>query len=120
MFYIESLQEISDRKYNGNYFEETSNGWLEQASLHNESIICLALDIDNFKGINDEFGRLVVDEVIKHVSKACSNILSENELIGRYGGDEFVFILALLYFSVVFKKDAALRYEIGRFPGGAA
>lgn len=79
--------------YNRSYLEETANEWLEQASKNNESIQCLALDIDNFKGINDEFGHLFGDEAIKHVSKACSSNLQENELAGRYGGDEFVVIL---------------------------
>ena len=120
--YIALLQEISDRElslaalkldikhsvsaiqakanidyltgvYNRNYLEETVDSWLEKASEKNESIICLALDIDNFKGINDEYGHLFGDEVIKHFTKACSSILHENELIGRYGGDEFVVIL---------------------------
>lgn len=79
--------------YNRSYLEGTANEWLEQASINNETIHCLALDIDNFKGINDEFGHLFGDEAIKHVSKACSSNLQENELIGRYGGDEFVVIL---------------------------
>ena len=79
--------------YNRNYLERTVDSWLEIASEKSESIICLALDIDNFKGINDEYGHLFGDEVIKHFTKACSSILHENELIGRYGGDEFVVIL---------------------------
>lgn len=79
--------------YNRSYLEETANKWLQEASINNESIQCLVLDIDNFKGINDEFGHLFGDEAIKLVSKACSSTLKENELIGRYGGDEFVVIL---------------------------
>ena len=79
--------------YNRSYLEEMANEWLEQASINNETIHCLALDIDNFKGINDGFGHLFGDEAIKHVSKACSRNLQDNELIGRYGGDEFVVIL---------------------------
>jgi diguanylate cyclase (GGDEF)-like protein len=38
-------------------------------------------------------GHLFGDEVIKKVSQACSNILNKDELIGRYGGDEFILIL---------------------------
>lgn len=79
--------------YNRSYLEETANKWLKQASINNEAIQCLVLDIDNFKGINDEYGHLFGDEAIKLVSKACSGILKDDELIGRYGGDEFVVIL---------------------------
>jgi diguanylate cyclase (GGDEF)-like protein len=79
--------------YNRSYLENTTNNWLEQASEKNENIVCIAFDIDNFKPINDEYGHLFGDEVIKQVSKACSKIFKENDLIGRYGGDEFVVIL---------------------------
>lgn len=79
--------------YNRDYLETTTNDWLKQASVRNESIVCIVFDIDNFKCINDKHGHLFGDEVIKQVGKACSNIIEENDLIGRYGGDEFVIIL---------------------------
>lgn len=79
--------------YNRNYLEETTNEWLSQAAISKKSVTCLALDIDNFKGINDEFGHLFGDEAIKHVSNACASVLDEDEIIGRYGGDEFVVML---------------------------
>src|SRR5690606_23233043 len=67
--------------------------WLVNASRTGISISCIVFDIDSFKSINDEFGHLFGDEVIKQVSHACSSILQDNEYIGRYGGDEFVVIL---------------------------
>ena len=42
---------------------------------------------------NDDYGHLFGDEVIKQVSKTCLNIIRETDLIGRFGGDEFVIIL---------------------------
>ncbi|MEO4055323.1 GGDEF domain-containing protein [Solibacillus sp. CAU 1738] len=85
--------------YNRDYLENTINEWLEQATVNNESIVCIVFDIDNFKYFNDEFGHLFGDEVIRQVSKACSSILNEGELMGRYGGDEFI----------VFLKDVSLE-----------
>lgn len=98
--------------YNRNYLEDTVNDWLKQASEKNESIICLAFDIDNFKSINDEFGHLFGDEVIKQVSKACSSILSDSELIGRYGGDEFVVILKGVSLEIGKKKAKQIEENI--------
>ena len=43
--------------------------------------------------INDEFGHLFGDEIIKIVSSTCLELIGENEMLGRYGGDEFVAIL---------------------------
>ncbi len=85
--------------YNRNYLENTVNDWLKQDFAKGQSIICIVFDIDNFKFFNDTYGHLFGDEVIKQVSKVSSSILSKNELIGRYGGDEFVVIL----------KDASLE-----------
>lgn len=79
--------------YNRDYLENTVNEWLKQASFNNENIVCIVFDIDHFKHFNDEFGHLFGDEVIKQVSKACLSLLTEGEMIGRYGGDEFIVFL---------------------------
>ncbi|WP_186670734.1 GGDEF domain-containing protein [Sporosarcina sp. BP05] len=79
--------------YNRSFIEETTNEWLKQASIKNESIVCIAFDIDNFKSINDEYGHLFGDEVIKQVSSACLSSIRKIDLIGRFGGDEFVILL---------------------------
>jgi diguanylate cyclase (GGDEF)-like protein len=79
--------------FNRSYIENLTNTWLKQAYSKNENVTCLVFDIDNFKSINDKYGHLFGDEIIKEVSSACSQILREDDLIGRYGGDEFIIIL---------------------------
>ena len=51
------------------------------------------IDIDNFKTINDAYGHLIGDQVLKEVSATMRKVVSENGYVGRYGGDEFVIIL---------------------------
>ncbi|AHF07759.1 diguanylate cyclase [Desulfitobacterium metallireducens DSM 15288] len=79
--------------YNRNYIETTTTCWLEQASENKESLCCMVFDIDGFKSINDKYGHLYGDEILKHISKACSSMIRETDILGRYGGDEFVIIL---------------------------
>jgi diguanylate cyclase (GGDEF)-like protein len=56
--------------------------------------ICVALlDIDNFKRINDTYGHLVGDEVLKSFIKTIKNNMRGNDIIGRYGGEEFILIM---------------------------
>lgn len=79
--------------YNRSYLEKTTDEWLSLASRQKENIACIVFDIDDFKGINDRFGHLLGDKVIQQISKACSSIIRDEDLIGRYGGDEFVIVL---------------------------
>jgi diguanylate cyclase (GGDEF)-like protein len=57
-----------------------------------ESIILL--DIDNFKQLNDLHGHLFGDEVLKSVSDTCRDQLRDEDLFARFGGEEFVILLA--------------------------
>ncbi len=50
------------------------------------------LDIDNFKHINDNYGHLVGDIVLKECSKSLLNVVKSKGVFGRYGGDEFIFV----------------------------
>lgn len=53
----------------------------------------LMLDIDNFKTINDTLGHVVGDKCIKMLSATARNNIRDFDLIGRYGGDEFMIVL---------------------------
>ncbi len=98
--------------YNRSYMETTVDEWLKQAAITKESIVCIALDLDNLKPLNDEYGHLFGDEVIKLVSKACLNNRSENDLVGRFGGDEFVIILKGITLEVGKKKAEQLAEAV--------
>lgn len=53
----------------------------------------IMVDIDNFKKINDRYGHLVGDAILKEVSVAIKENLRQIDLVGRYGGEEFSAIL---------------------------
>lgn len=72
-------------------------------------------DIDNFKSINDQYGHLVGDRVLKEIATLAKNNLRTNDIIGRWGGEEFCVIssnTSLDEAMVVFKR---LRATIGEF-----
>jgi len=57
------------------------------------SIGLLIVDIDHFKSVNDTFGHLVGDQVLKQLSSQMKTCTRQYDIIGRYGGEEFIILL---------------------------
>ena len=66
-----------------------------QRSLRTHSgLWCIMLDIDHFKRVNDTYGHAAGDLVLRAVAQCCRVQLREIDVLGRYGGEEFVILLA--------------------------
>lgn len=66
---------------------------LERSKKFKYSFSFLMIDIDNFKIINDSYGHLVGDAVLKEIAKRIKENIRQIDLVGRYGGEEFSVIL---------------------------
>jgi diguanylate cyclase (GGDEF)-like protein len=69
------------------------NGEMERHIAGSRSLAILMLDLDNFKLLNDTYGHPAGDEVLKRVSHVLRRACRETDIVGRYGGDEFMVIL---------------------------
>jgi diguanylate cyclase (GGDEF)-like protein/PAS domain S-box-containing protein len=67
---------------------------LEEKMKHPVNLCLVMLDIDDFKAINDVYGHLTGDKVLRHVSFLLSKHMRKEDILGRYGGDEFFCVLA--------------------------
>ena len=71
-------------------------GVVEKLEYHDVPKSTVAvIDVDRFKMINDRYGHIVGDEVIQAISARISGGISRNDVVGRWGGDEFVVVLEL-------------------------
>jgi len=79
--------------FNRRYLEERLSEEINRCRRHGGYLGLMMIDVDHFKQINDTFGHAVGDEVLKEVAgiiqKSCRNF----DIVGRYGGDEFLVIL---------------------------
>ena len=53
----------------------------------------LMLDLDHFKSVNDVYGHVVGDRVLRAVARACRRVIREGDVLVRYGGEEFLVLL---------------------------
>lgn len=70
-----------------------ANAALRRAHALNEPLTVLAIDIDEFKRINDVHGHPTGDRVLREVAHACADALRDGDLLGRIGGEEFLAVL---------------------------
>ncbi|RMH04631.1 MAG: GGDEF domain-containing protein, partial [Aquificota bacterium] len=83
------------RALNRGGFFPTFEHLIAQAERYDVSLSLLMLDIDNFKMLNDTYGHMVGDEVLKRVAKVIRKNIRKSDLFARYGGEEFVIALPM-------------------------
>lgn len=79
--------------HNRRSFLELATAKLNKLSLSGSPAALIMADLDEFKAINDSHGHLAGDQVLRDFAAACSTALREEDLIGRYGGEEFILLL---------------------------
>jgi diguanylate cyclase (GGDEF)-like protein/PAS domain S-box-containing protein len=79
--------------YNRRYFFDALAQELIRAHRYHRPVGLIMLDIDHFKLVNDTYGHLVGDVILKEVVNCCRINLRVLDLIGRYGGEEFIILL---------------------------
>ncbi len=79
--------------YNLRYFKERLTEEFERTKRYAQPLSCVMIDLDGFKQINDTYGHLEGDKLLKDVSRIIKKSIRSSDLLARYGGDEFVLLL---------------------------
>jgi len=79
--------------YNHRHFRDHLQKEFERASRYRLPLACMIFDVDDFKKLNDTYGHLTGDLVLKEIAERTLKCVRKSDLIARYGGEEFVVIM---------------------------
>lgn len=100
--------------HNRRYLIDESRKLLSPAARHHFPLSVVMCDIDKFKNINDTYGHDVGDEVIKTFAQVLQRCARTEDIIARWGGEEFVVLLARTEVEQAIVLAERMREETGR------
>lgn len=82
---VDGLTQVNNRRF----FDESIERELSRCRRYGRTLSLVLIDVDHFKKINDTFGHLAGDAVLKEVASAIRKRIRKEDLLARYGGEEF-------------------------------
>ncbi|WP_391202192.1 diguanylate cyclase [Psychrobacillus sp. L4] len=90
MAYYDVLTNLNNRAF---FVTKVSKRLVELSNSPNNSAVLVLLDLNHFKEVNDKFGHSIGDQVLQHTADILKQAVRKNDLVARFGGDEFVLFL---------------------------
>jgi diguanylate cyclase (GGDEF)-like protein len=114
-----ALRELSVRDpltglFNRRYLEETLERELRRAERKNLPLGVIMMDVDFFKRFNDTYGHVAGDEILRLLGASLRQHIRGSDIVCRYGGEEFIFILPETSFETTFARANLLVSEARR------
>ncbi|GII79019.1 GGDEF domain-containing protein [Sphaerisporangium rufum] len=99
---------------NATAWQREADTEIVRARRTGETLALLIVDIDHFKRVNDSYGHLVGDQVLAGVATALRSQLRDYDVVGRFGGEEFVVLLPRADVAEARRVAERLRSRVGR------
>ncbi|WED23383.1 GGDEF domain-containing protein [Vibrio sp. JC009] len=106
------LTQIGNRRYFFNHVES----YLQAAKDKNQPVSIIYTDLDNFKQVNDSYGHLVGDSILKEFTERINSQLTDSDIFARFGGEEFVIFLPEVDTEAARKKAAEILQSVSSSP----
>lgn len=108
---ISTIDKLTD-VYLRSYFEDQFSRILQKSKLYNDELSVVMLDIDKFKAINDTYGHRKGDEILTRMCKVIKDNIRTSDLVGRYGGEEFILLFPNTDKNIAYKLCEKIRLAI--------
>ncbi|WP_261894462.1 sensor domain-containing diguanylate cyclase [Vibrio cyclitrophicus] len=89
--------------------------WVEAQAHQQNTLVCMLLDVDDFKSVNDQHGHLTGDAMLRNIANLCKQVVLNQGVTGRWGGEEFVIFLSNLHLSQAIELAEELRQRCESF-----
>jgi two-component system cell cycle response regulator len=114
--YESSVKDGLTGVWNRKYLDERLRGEIAYATRHRSPLAVVIADIDLFKKVNDTYGHLAGDEVLKVTAATMRSALRTEDILARYGGEEFVVVARGVDLKTGVLLAERLRMTIERRP----
>jgi len=104
----DGLTQLSNRQHLMNRLDEE----ISRASRYGTELTIILFDIDDFKVVNDTHGHLMGDEVLVRISQIIKENIRQSDIVGRYGGEEFMVVLPQTSVEEAFTVGDKIRVAI--------
>lgn len=98
--------------HNRSYLDPFLENEMRQADIHNRQVSVIMIDMDHFKEVNDAYGHVVGDYVLRIFAQIVLKCIRKTDKIARYGGDEFIVVLPCTDTSTAHSVAERIRHEV--------
>ncbi len=93
LLYETAIHDEKTGLYNNKFFETVLDMEIEKAKRGKEKLSMMIIDIDFFKKINDTYGHVKADEILKRLANILKTQVRKSDVVARFGGEEFIILL---------------------------
>ena len=98
--------------HNRRFLEESLTQEELRARRHGHALAILMIDVDRFKEINDTLGHLAGDAILRSVSQCMLSVSRGEDIVARYGGDEFALMMANTSQEIAWRRAELIRQRV--------
>jgi diguanylate cyclase (GGDEF)-like protein len=102
--------------YNRRHFNELASYEIYRSNRYGSSLALIMIDLDHFKLVNDTYGHEAGDIVLKNMADICRQNIRKTDILGRFGGEEFIIIMPETNLAAASEIAERLRAAIAQTP----
>jgi diguanylate cyclase (GGDEF)-like protein len=111
-----AIQDELTGTFNNSQFLLLGEREFNRAQRYERPLSVIMFDLDHFKRLNDDYGHIIGDQVLRVVAERCKSNIREVDILGRFGGEEFAVVLPEAGPLDVQRISERLRRDIAKMP----